>query len=332
MGSDPIALPVLNFLHSSSGKDYQLCGIISQPDRPSGRGQKVSPNEISSWALEKNLKLFRPEKPSEEELSWLRNEHIDLVLVWAYGHIIKKDFLNTPPLGMLNFHGSLLPAYRGASPVETAIACGETVTGITLMQMIAKMDAGDMLDKEAVDISLSDTSSSLRLKLAEAGVPLIERNLPNILEGKCQFQPQDEAKVTYTRKINKEDGWLNFNAPAKELANRVRAFNPWPGAFFKIEGTVIKIGSCKMVEEKSDFDLFSSNSAQSPGTLVLNKDKLLIATGQGILDIISLQRPGGKMLNVRDFLRGFPLRESMKIENGPMPPLTSQEPFPWKSK
>lgn len=326
MGSDPIALPLLDFLHSTSGSNYQLSGIISQPDRPSGRGQKVSPNAISSWALEKKLKLFRPEKPSEEELLWLKNEPIDLVLVWAYGHIIKKDFLNTPPLGMINFHGSLLPAYRGAFPVETAIACGETVTGITLMQMIPKMDAGDILDQERVDITPSDTGASLRLKLAQAGIPLIARNLPTILKGQCQFHPQDESKVTYTRKINKEDGWLNFNACAKDLANRVRAFTPWPGAFFKIGETTIKIGSCEPA------DIPSGHLSLSPGNFILEKEKLLISTGQGgALQINSLQRPGGKMLKVKEFLQGFPIDASMKIKNGPMLPLTSKEPFPWKS-
>lgn len=324
MGSDPIAIPLLNYLYSDTNNNYQLIGIISQPDRPSGRGHKVSPNPISSWALENNLPLFRPEKLSEMELAWLKDNSIDLVLVMAYGHIIKKNFLEAPSLGMLNFHGSLLPAYRGASPIESAIASGDKITGISLMQMVIKMDAGDILDQERIQINQNDTSASLRLKFADACVPLIARNMAIILEGKCCFTPQDESKVTYTRKINKEDGWLNFHASAKELDCRVRALTPWPGGFFKIGETMIKIGSCVPLEE----DLKAI-----PGTIVGTNEKgLLIGTGQGTLCLTTLQRPGAKMLPIHDFLRGFPLTTGMKIESGPMLPLVSSTPFPWKSK
>lgn len=319
MGSDPIAIPLLEYLYSNAKGDYQLVGIISQPDRPSGRGHKISPNPISAWALEKKILLFRPEKPSEIELTWVKDTAINLVLVMAYGHIIKKNFLNTPSLGMLNFHGSLLPAYRGASPVESAIASGDKITGISLMQMVAKMDAGDLLDQEAVSISKDETSASLRLKLADACVPLIGRNIATILEGKGLFTPQDESKMTYTRKINKEDGWLNFNASAKELDCRVRALSPWPGGFFKIGETIIKIGCCEPLDE----DL-----KVTAGAIIGSDEKgLLIGTAQGVLRLTALQRPGGKMLPIHDFLRGFPLTPNMQIESGPMLPLVSHFPF-----
>lgn len=321
MGSDPIALPLLNFLHSQSNLDCQLVGIISQPDRPSGRGQKITPNPISAWALEKGLTLFRPEKPSENELIWLKETPVDLVLVMAYGHIIKQNFLDTPPLGMLNFHGSLLPQYRGASPVEAAIASGDKETGISLMQMVAKMDAGGVMDQEKVQITDEDTSESLRLKLGECCVPLIERNLPIILQGKHTFMPQDESKVTYTRKISKEDGWLNFNSPAKTLEYRVRALTPWPGGSFKIGDTVIKIGACSSMDVDQKF---------CPGTVVgIDVKGLLVSTGKGTLCLQSLQRPGGRMLSIQEFLRGFPLESGIVLESGPMNPLVSTS-FPWK--
>lgn len=324
MGSDRMVLPLLDFLYSNGKNDYELLGIITQPDRPSGRGQKVSPNPVSEWAMEKNLLLFRPEKPSEVELNWLKDASIDLVLVMAYGHIIKQNMLNTPPLGMFNFHVSLLPAYRGASPVETALALGETKTGVTLMQMVAKMDAGDTIDQEIVPITSTDNSTSLRSKLAEACVPLIVRNIKNLLEARSIFTPQDETKATYTRKINKEDGWINFNASAKELDCRIRAFTPWPGGYFKVDETIIKIGSCEPLDV---------NSQTPPGQIIgLDEKGLIIATGGGGLRLTSLQRPGGKMLPIHDFLRGFPLSEFTKIQNGPMPPLVSNAPFPWKSK
>lgn len=324
MGSDQMVLPLLDFLYSNGGEKYQLMGIVTQPDRPSGRGQKLAPNPVSAWALERNLRLFRPEKPSEEEFKWLQEEGIDLVFVMAYGHIIKKEMLNTPELGMFNFHLSLLPEYRGASPVETALACGESETGISLMQMVVKMDAGDVIDKEIIPITSLDNSTSLRLKIAKGCVPLIARNIKNILEGNCQFSPQDESKATYTRKISKEDGWINFNASAQELDCRIRAFTPWPGGYFKVGEMVIKIGSCETLEMEAE---------GKPGTIIgLDEKGLLIATGKGVLRLTSLQRPGGKMLAIHEFLRGFPLKESIKVEGGPMAPLVSDAPFPWKSK
>lgn len=323
MGSDPIALPLLNYLYSQGKNDFKLVGVISQPDRPSGRGHKVTPNPISAWALEKGLPLFQPEKPSEIELNWLKDESIDLVLVMAYGHIIRQNFLDTPPLGMINFHGSLLPKYRGASPVEASIASGDTETGITLMDMIAKMDAGGVMDQEKVTISDTDTSESLRLKLGECCVPLIARNLPTILKNQHAFIPQDESKVTYTRKITKEDGWLNFNSPAKTLDCRVRALTPWPGGFFKMEDTVIKIGFCNAL---------NVNQQPGPGTVMGTDDNgLLVSTGKGTLCLHSLQRPGGRMLPIQDFLRGFPIEKGTVLESGPMNPLVSETPFPWKT-
>lgn len=327
MGSDPIALPLLNFLYSQSGPDYKVVGIISQPDRPSGRGYKVTANPISEWALEKGLPLFRPEKPSEIELAWLKEAAIDLVLVMAYGHIIKQNFLDTPPLGMLNFHGSVLPKYRGASPVEAAIASGDTETGISLMDMVAKMDAGGVMDQEKVQITDEDTSESLRLKLGACCVPLIERNLPIILKEKHTFIAQDESKVTYTRKISKEDGWLNFNNPANTLDCRVRALTPWPGGFFKIGDIFIKIGSCGVID-------MNQNEKSSPGTFLgvdENGDKgLLVSTVQGTFCLKALQRPGGRMLPAQEFLRGFPIEKGTVLESGPMNPLVSNTPFPWK--
>lgn len=326
MGSDPIALPLLNYLYSQKGAEYQLIGVISQPDRPSGRGHKISPNPISAWALERDIALFRPEKPSEVELTWLKEASIDLVLVMAYGHIIKQNFLDAPPLGMLNFHGSLLPQYRGASPVEAAIASGDAVTGISLMQMVAKMDAGGVMDQEKVKITNEDTSESLRLKLADCCVPLITRNLPIILKRTHTFVSQDESKVTYTRKISKEDGWLNFNNPAKVLNCRIRALTPWPGGYFKTKDTIIKIGQCVALDEDHELDA---------GTVIGSSQKgekgLLVATSKGTLCLKTLQRPGGKMLPIDEFLRGFSIERGTLLESGPMNPLVSNTPFPWRT-
>ncbi len=139
MGSDPISVPLLEYLLSHGGREYELVAVYSQPDKPSGRGQRMSPNPISQWALDRDLLLFRPEKPSEQDIEFLVKSKIDLVLVMAYGHILRQNFLDTPPLGCLNFHASLLPKYRGASPIVGAIASGDKQTGVTLMKMVAKL-------------------------------------------------------------------------------------------------------------------------------------------------------------------------------------------------
>lgn len=319
MGSDPIAIPLLLYLRQTSGASHQLMGIISQPDRPSGRGKKSSPNAISAWAQEQEIPLFRPEKPSENELSWLQGEGIDLILVMAYGHILKKAFLEAPPLGCLNFHASLLPKFRGASPIETAIACGEPVTGISLMEMVSKMDAGGVLDQELVGIEKTDTSESLREKMAEACVSLLARNLKKILMGDIHFEPQDEAQVTYCRKISKRDGWIDFSASAEEIINRLRAFERWPGGYFLKGEDAIKIGECEAKPKVGNF---------KPGTIVAaGGEGVVVATGESSLCIQSLQRPGGKLLPAGDFLRGYELEIGEILQGGQYEPLVSHEMF-----
>lgn len=315
MGADPIAIPLLNHLLAEQSSICQLSGIISQPDRPSGRGKKVTPNTISTWALEHNIPLLRPEKPSETERQWLIDEKIDLVLVMAYGHIIKKALLDTPPLGMVNFHASLLPAYRGASPIETALASGETLTGVTLMKMVLKMDAGAIINKENVPITSNDTSATLRNKIAQACVPLLQNTLLALLQGNADAHPQDESLVSYTRKIHKSDSWLNFNNPAKILETRIRAFTPQPGTFFKINDTAIKIGSASVLED--------TLSAIHGTVITQNAHGLTVATSENHLVFTSLQRPGGKMLPTLDFLHGFPIPNNIQLQSGPMPPLLS---------
>lgn len=309
MGSDEIALPILKFLKDQSGKGFTFKGLISQPDRQSGRGQKMQPNPISAWALENSLTLFRPIKPSNVELDWLKSESIDLVLVMAYGHILNEEFLKMPRLGMVNFHASILPKYRGASPIESAIAAGETETGISLMQVVKRMDAGGVLDIQKIKIDSKDTSESLRKKLSIACVPLLERNLNTLLSGKSVYKEQDESHASYARKIIKEDGWLDFNQPALLLERRLRALTPWPGGFFVINDIMVKVGSMEVLEQ---------NTQKLPGTVLGSENSsLLIATKENVLKLLSLQRPGGKMLLAREFLRGFTIANGVVLKSNP---------------
>ena len=321
MGSDVIGLPLLQYLH----RVVRLVGIFSQPDRPSGRGKKIRKGPISTWVREQNLPLLQPDKLGEPEMVWLRKQSIDLLVVMAYGHILKKELLNIPALGAFNLHASLLPAYRGASPVEGAVAMGERETGVCLMQMVSQLDAGPVLDRTIVPIKEEETAVQVKEKLAKATVWLFERNLPKMVSGQIACTAQEEVRATFTRKLKKEDGQLDFLAPAAVLAARWRALYPWPGVYFDIRGTRIKVGSARAdptIEESFP-----------PGTILGEKEGfLLVTTGKGQLKIGHLQRPGGKMLPVPEFLRGFSIALHTKIDSGSMSSLVSEKPFPYKMK
>lgn len=305
MGSDPISIPLLETLRDHPG--IELTSILTQPDRPSGRGKKLRPNAIKAWALEHNLDIRDPEKPSELEVEWILDQKIDLALVMAYGHILKRKLLDAPPLGSWNFHASILPKHRGASPIESAILAGDSKTGVSLMKIIPRMDAGPVLDVEKVPICDQDTSPSLREKLAWACCPLIERNLPLLLDGSPILNEQNDSAATYCGKISKHHGKLDFTKSAIELHRQSRAFHPWPGSYFDLVDIRIKVsGPFALDSETEDI----------PGT-VLKADSsgLHIATSEGIIVYTHLQRPGGKMLAAEDFFRGFEISPGLKVSD-----------------
>ena len=305
MGSDPISIPLLEALQKSTS--IELAGILTQPDRPSGRGKKLKVNAIKSWAMDHGLNVRDPEKPSEQEVEWINDQKFDLALVMAYGHILKKGLLNAPPLGCWNFHASILPKHRGASPVESAILAGDTETGVSLMKIIPRMDAGPVLDVEKAPISDQDTSPSLREKLALACCPLIERNLPVLLSGSAHPNDQIETEATYCSKIYKEHGKLDFNKSAIELHRQSRAYFPWPGSYFDLGETRIKV---------SGPSISDSETQDQPGAVMkADSTGLHIATSKGIITYSHMQRPGGKMLAAEDFFRGFEISVGLNVSD-----------------
>ena len=295
-GSDEISVPFLNFLKDQCPL-VNVSAVLTQPDRRSGRGRKMAPNSIKTWAKNHSISCRSPEKPSDIECEWLREQKIDLILVMAYGHILKKSFLTLAPSGCFNFHASILPKYRGASPIETAIAMGEQSTGVTLMRVIPKMDAGPIVDFESVVVERSDTGESVRTKIADSCIPLIQRNIQGLLDGNIGERKQDHSYATYCRKIKKFEGNMDFSAKAKHLVDRIRAFKSWPGCGFYIDGQKIRIGSAESRPNNALLDI---------GLTQIDLDgNLMIGTGNGLLIPHELQRPGGKMLKVSDFLRGY---------------------------
>ena len=258
-------------------------------------------NPVKGWAIENRIKILDPEKPLEPEVTWLRQEGVVLAMVMAYGHILSSALLDAPVAGTFNLHGSVLPAYRGASPVETALAQGEKETGVTLMRVVSRMDAGPIVDTEITPIAPDDDGPRLREKLSVACVPLLRRNLPALLAGEATETPQDEKAATYCRKLRKADGVLDFYAPATVLARRVSAFRGWPGSWFEVQGVRVKVGSVKVVE---------SCGKTVPGQVILPSPReVAIGTSEGALSLLELQRPGGRMMPTAEFLSGFPLAE-----------------------
>jgi methionyl-tRNA formyltransferase len=297
-GSDAICLPVLNYLVGAGAEQCCLRAIVSQPDRRQGRGKKLQPNPVAAWAAENGIELFQPEKPNAELVDWIHSEKVAVAFVMAYGHFLPKQLREAPLAGMVNFHGSILPKYRGASPVETAIAMGEEETGVCLMEVVKEMDAGGVADVEVVRIESSDTGPEVRIKIGEAVVPLIQRNLSATLSGDLDFKSQDLEQVTHCRKISKEDGALDFRMPAQAIYDKLRAFTPWPGGYFDHAEVRIKVGKAS-----TDPDAV----ALSPGTVISVGDALSVATRKGAICFHELQRPGGRLLAVADFVRGYPI-------------------------
>lgn len=321
MGSDPIALPALEWIRLHAVDRAGLVGVFTQPDRPSGRGQKLTPNGIKLWALEQGLPVHQPEKLTPEAKAQLAALQPDAVLVMAYGHILRQDWLDLPPFGVWNLHASILPALRGASPIQGAIVAGAHESGVSLMRMVLRLDAGPVLDIERVPITPDDTAADLEGKLARACVPLLSRGLDAMLAADPGLSVQDEGSVTFTRRLRKEDGRLDFAAPAAVLARRINGLFPWPGTFFELGGEVIKVGLATVAADHAA-------AAAAPGT-VLDGDSeaLAVAAGEGVVRLLRLQRPGGRMLPTAEFLRGRPIPPGTVLPSAPMPELIGRTPF-----
>lgn len=313
MGSDPIALPLLDWLVGEGAGVVRILAVYTQPDRPVGRGQRVVANAIKTWALAHGLPVRQPEKLTPAAQAELATDGADLALVMAYGHILRPAFIDTPRLGTLNLHTSILPQYRGASPIQTAIASGERETGVSLMRIVPELDAGPVADVERVPIERLDTALDVEAKLAAATVLVVARNLGGLRDGSLTFVEQNHGAATFCRRLVKTDGVLDFNRPAAELAARINGLHPWPGCSVAVNGTVLRIGLAKAEP--------FPGSTVGPGVVMGTSTALSIATGDGLLTLLRLQRPGGRMLPAHEFLRGFDVASRTPVPSVPMPEL-----------
>lgn len=321
MGSDPIALPLLNYLHEKAADRVELSGVFTQPDRPAGRGMKLRPNAIKEWSLARDLPVRQPERRcGPEDERWLREMGVELLLVMAFGQLLPRSFIETPARGSVNFHASLLPKLRGASPIHTAIATGEPETGVSLMRIVPKLDAGPVLDSESVPILSEAQAPEVIDRLAAACVPLLDRNLNALCAGRAVFEPQDERAVTYCRRIAKEDAKLDFRRPAQALHDQIRAFQPWPGALLEVGGAALKIGKAR-VHAAID------GNHGNPGTLLIENSRVFVRCGEASLELLALQRSGGRMLPTTEFLKGFALESGTIASSHEGTPLVAKQPF-----
>lgn len=320
MGSDPIALPLLEWLAGEGAGCAEVVAVFTQPDRPVGRGQKVTANGIKLWAQARGIPVHQPDRITEAVRLELAACAADLALVMAYGHILRDDVIATPRLGTFNLHTSLLPAYRGASPIQTAVALGERETGVTFMRIVRELDAGPAVDAERVAIAPTDTAVEVEAKLSAACVPLVARVLPLIAAGTMIEHRQDASRATFCRRLTKEDGGLDFAAPAAVLAARINGLYPWPTCRVEIAGQPVKFGQA--------IECHGVRDTGSPGEVLAGEPgRFLIATGRGVLEILRLQRPGGRMLPAAEFLRGFAIAPGTVLPSGAMPPLVALVPF-----
>ncbi len=307
MASDAVAIPAMNALFERG----LLACVISNADKPKGRGKKLSPNDAAAWAISKNLPLLRPEStPDETCISWMKSFGVDCIIVMAYGKILRENILNFPSLGCLNLHGSILPHLRGASPIETAIALGDKSTGVSLMKVVKKMDSGDVADTLLTPIADRETGASLRKKIAEDAAKLLVKNLEKIEKNALLFTPQKEAEASYARKLSKADMMLDFGKSAKELDARIRAF----GA-----GLVEWQGGClKILESYAEGETENKNFAQ---VNAIKPDYIEIVCGKGVLKATMLQAPCANALKASDFANGCKIMPGLKLKSASNAPL-----------
>ena len=297
MGSPDFAVPTLEALAASGGAKpcpYNVAGVVTQPDRPAGRGRTLVPPAVKLAAQALGLPVIQPERlRTPEAMEQLRAWAPDVIVVAAFGQILRAEVLDFPKFGCINVHGSLLPRWRGAAPIQAAILAGDTETGITIMKMDAGVDTGPLLSQRSIPILPKDTAGSLFGKLSQLGAELLLETLPLYFSGEIQSQPQDDSHSTYAPLLKKEDGLLDFSQPAVALERSVRAFNPWPGAFMMWQDVPLKILKAHVLSGKARI-----------GERIIVQGLPAVAAQEGLLVLEEVHPAGKKPMPGKAFLAG----------------------------
>jgi len=293
MGTPEFSVPVLNSLI----QNYNIITVVTQPDKKVGRKQELTSSPVKKVALENKIEVLQPDKIDQSFVSEIKEINPDLIVVVAYGFILPQELLNIPKYGVINIHASLLPKYRGASPIQSAILNGDQVTGVSIMLINEKMDQGPILSQSEADIEPGETFSSLHDKLAILGSHLLIDTLPKYLNQEIKPIIQDDTQATYCQKITKDDGKIDWSKPATEIETMIRAFDPWPETWSYWGDKKLKILAGTVN---------NSRTLDKAGTILKDGDNLLICTGEGNLQVKKIQLEGKKEMGVKDFLNGYP--------------------------
>jgi methionyl-tRNA formyltransferase len=308
MGTPEFSVPTLRILLENR---YDVRAVVTQPDRPKGRGQKVVPSPVKALAEQYQIPVLQPEKIRTQAVQQkLSDIAPDVIVVAAYGQILPKSLLSIPRLGCINIHASLLPRYRGAAPIHWAIIRGEKETGITTMLMDEGMDTGDILLQKTVAIDEEDTAGTLHAKLSRIGAELLLETVQRVKQGTITPIPQNHEAATYAPLLKKEDGWITWQEPAIQIYNIVRGCFPWPGAYTYFQGKTLKLLKVRMERDVGNI------SSPGPGTVVtLDKHTgPVIATGEGYIRILEIQPENKKPMHSSDFCRGYHLAVGDRLE------------------
>ena len=303
MGSADFSLPILKAL--SEGEE--VLAVVTQPDRPRGRGQRVVPTPVKEWAEGRGIPVLEPQGLKDPFLEEVRGVGPEAIVVAAYGRILPPELLRLPPLGCINVHPSLLPKYRGAAPVNWAIIRGEIETGVTTFLMDEGMDSGPILLQRRVRIGEGETASELLGRLAELGAELLLETLKRWRRGEIEPRPQREEEATFAPKLRKEDGLINWKREAREINNLIRGAQPWPGAYTFLRGKLLKVHRARVGSGRGE-----------PGEVISLEEGIEVACGEGSLLLQEVQLEGRRRVLWEDFLRGYPLSigERLGTEGG----------------
>ena len=295
MGTPDFAVGILRAICESG--DHEVVAVVTQPDRPKGRKGDPVPSPVKQYAESCGISVLQPVKiKTEEEVEKLRGIDADIYVVAAFGQILSREILDIPRYGCINVHASLLPEYRGAAPIQWAIADGREYTGVTVQQMNEGVDTGDIISSKTVPVDDDETGETLFDKLMKAGAELITDTLDLIENGTAQRIPQDESKATYAKILKKEMGRIDFNMSADEIERRIRAFTPWPGGYTYLGDRMIKIKKCAVSPEEAQ---------GAPGQVIrVTKDEIAVSCAKGALLVTAIQPEGKKEMRVHDFLLG----------------------------
>lgn len=300
MGTPDFAVGTLEAIIEAG---HEVVLVVTQPDKPKGRGKEMQFPPVKESALVHGIEVFQPNKIREDaNVEYVRGFEPDIIVVAAFGQLLPKSLLDMPKYGCINVHASLLPKYRGAAPIQWAVINGEKVTGVTIMKMDVGLDTGDIIAKEEVVLEEEETGGSLFDKLAEVGAALCVRTMESLLNQTATFTPQNPQESTHTRMISKELGNIDWNQPAVVIERLVRGLNPWPSAYTFLKDKTFKIWKAKVIEENSDL---------TPGTVVrTGKEGIFVQTGEGMLLLLEVQLEGKKRMNAADFCNGYSMENS----------------------